>query len=141
LSLRFPLEALEAYFCRCEANSKLLRDFLRAGHFSSVFVVDQERGSENLRLMLCRRVRAVLRKVCGAVCTNNAEQRHAVMQNSVGEFMRERHPISPNAYYGPIADTASTGDRHDAFCKLGFGVGAAQLRIVEDNKNELLSTV
>jgi len=141
LSLGFQREAFETYFCRPEANSELLRDFLDVKHFGGVFVVNQERRSKHLCLVLGRRVSTILRKVGGAGGADKSEQRHAMMQYGMSELVCDRHPISPNTHCCSVTNATATGDGYDTLCEFSFSVSVVELGVFNNKKNELLPTI
>ncbi len=135
LPLRNALESIEANLSGLQADNELLRDIFSASHLCSVFIMDEERCSKNLGLMLGRGVRAFLRKVADAGSANNPKHRHAMMQNAVGKFMGEGHAIPTNTHSCAISYAALACNRYDALGKLGFGIEGAKLGVVHDNKD------
>jgi hypothetical protein len=47
-----------------------------------------------------------------------------MMQNGVGQFVRERHPVATDTNFRAITNASLAGDRYNTFRKFCFGVNA-----------------
>ena len=71
---------------------------LRIAHFSGVFVMDEKRCGEYLRLVFRRGMRALLCKVAYAGRTNEPEHGRAVVQHGMTKLMSQSHSIPTDTH-------------------------------------------